>query len=81
MARKAKKPIICKKLKGLMAENDVTIRKLSAKIGISENSLTLKINGRRDWWYWEMLFVMKQFGFTEVKEVFPELYESILKAG
>ena len=81
MAKKSKKSIVCKKLKGLMAEHDITIRKLSEKIGISENSLTLKINGQRDWWYWEMLFVIKQFEITEVKDVFPELYESILKAG
>jgi len=76
----AKKPIVCRKLKGLMAENDITVRKLSQKIGISENSLTLKINGHRDWWYWEMVSVMKNFGFTEVKDVFPEIYNHVLKA-
>ncbi|MFZ5650124.1 MAG: helix-turn-helix domain-containing protein [Bacillota bacterium] len=77
----AKKPIVCKKLKGLMAEHEITVRQLSQKIGISENSLTLKINGRRDWWYWEMVLVMKHFGFQEVKEVFPEIYNHVLKAG
>ncbi|WP_347491173.1 helix-turn-helix domain-containing protein [Desulfoscipio sp. XC116] len=75
-----KKPIVSKRLKGLMAEHEITIRKLSQKIGISENSLTLKINGRRDWWYWEMIAIMKHFGFSEVKDVFPELYDHILKA-
>jgi len=76
----AKKPIVCRKLKGLMAENDITVRKLSQKMGISENSLTLKINGHRDWWYWEMVSVMKNFGFTEVKDVFPEIYNHVLEA-
>lgn len=77
----AKKSIVCKKLKGLMAEHEITVRQLSKKIGISENSLTLKINGRRDWWYWEMVSVMKHFGFSEVREVFPEIYNHVLKAG
>ncbi|WP_273483667.1 helix-turn-helix domain-containing protein [Desulforamulus ruminis] len=77
---KTKKPIVCKKLKGLMAEHEITIRKLSRKIGISENSLTLKINGKRPWWFWEMLVITKEFGFSEVKDVFPEIYDSILKA-
>lgn len=77
----ARKQIVCKKLKGLMVEHGLTLKDLSKKIGISENSLTLKINGRRDWWYWEIMLITKQFGFSEVKEVFPELYNSILRAG
>lgn len=77
----AKKPVICRKLKGLLAEHDMTVKDLAKKIGISENSLTLKINGGRDWWYWEMLAVVRQFGLAEVREVFPEVHESILKAG
>lgn len=76
-----RKQIVCKKLKGLMVEHSLTLKDLSKKIGISENSLTLKINGRRDWWYWEIMLITKQFGFSEVKEVFPELYNSILRAG
>lgn len=76
----AKRPIVCRKLKGLMAEHEITVRELAKKIGISENSLTLKINGHRDWWYWEMVSVMKCFGFSEVKEVFPEIYNSVLNS-
>lgn len=76
----AKKPIVCKELKGLMAKHGFTVGKLSKKIGISENSLTLKINGRRDWWFWEMIAIIRVFEFSEVKEVFPEIYEAVLKA-
>ena len=73
--------VASRKLKGLMAEHDVTVRQLSRKMGISENSLMLKINGKRDWWFWEMLAVTKYFGFSEVREVFPEIYSHILKTG
>jgi DNA-binding transcriptional regulator GbsR (MarR family) len=77
----ARKRIVCKKLKGLMGEHDITISELSKRIGLSKNSLTMKINGWRDWRYCELLFVIKQFGFSEVKDVFPELYDYILRAG
>jgi len=76
----AKRSIISKRLKGLMTEKEITLKALSRKIGISENSLTLKINGHRDWWYWELIFIVKEFGFSEVKDVFPELYQSVLSA-
>jgi DNA-binding XRE family transcriptional regulator len=76
----AKRPIVSKRLKGLMAEHDVTVRDLSKKIGISENSLTLKINGHRDWWYWELILIVKEFSFSEIRDVFPELYSSVLTA-
>jgi len=76
----ASKKIVCKKLKGLMVEHDMPAKKLSKKIGISESSLTQKINGHRDWWYWEVLLIVKVFKFSEVKDVFPELYESFSKA-
>lgn len=76
----ASKKIVCKKLKGLMVEHDMPARKLSGKIGISESSLVQKINGHRDWWYWEVMSIVKMFGFSEVKDVFPEIYDSVLKA-
>jgi len=72
--------IISKKLKGLMAEHEISVRELSNIIDVSERSLSLKINGRRDWVYYEMLSITKQFGFLEIKEVFPEIYNYILKA-
>jgi len=73
--------IISKKLKGLMAEHEITVRELSNIINVSERSLSLKINGRRDWYYRELIFITKQLGFSEIKDVFPELYDYILKAG
>ncbi|MFA5252032.1 MAG: helix-turn-helix transcriptional regulator [Phycisphaerae bacterium] len=75
----ANKSVVCRKLKGLLAENEMSVKKLSQIIGISENSLTLKVNGQRNWWFWEMVRTMKVFGYEEVREVFPELYEATLK--
>lgn len=73
--------LVSKRLKGLMAEHDITIRELSKKMSISKNSLTQKINGQREWYFDELIFITRQFGFSEVKEVFPELYNYILRAG
>lgn len=73
------KRVVSRRLKGLMAEHDTTIKDLAKKIGISENSLTLKINAQRDWWYWELMLIVKAFGYSEIKDVFPELYEAVSK--
>lgn len=73
----AKKRIVCKRLKGLLAENELTINALAKRIGISENALSLKINGYRDWWYWEVMLVAKEFGAENSKDVFPELYKEL----
>jgi len=73
--------IVSRRLKGLMAERDMTNKSLSKAIGISENMLTVKINGGCDWWYWELIAIVKQFGFCEVREVFPELYNHFLEVG
>ncbi|HOV79555.1 MAG TPA: helix-turn-helix transcriptional regulator [Bacillota bacterium] len=74
-----RKRVVSRRLKGLLVEHDMSIKDLAKRIGISENSLTLKINGHRDWWYWELMLIVKVFGFSEVKEVFPELYEAVSK--
>lgn len=75
-----KKRIICNRLKGLMVERGIDLVKLSKMVGKSENALTLKINGYRDWWAWEIFAIVKAFKYTEIKEVFPELYEVFTKA-
>jgi len=72
--------VVSRKLKGLMVEKGITLPVLSKKIGISENSLAQKINGHRDWWYRELIFIVKEFGYLKVRDVFPELYESVLNA-
>ncbi len=72
--------IISRKLKGLMAEQGITRRELADRIGISESALSKKINGRREWKFKEMLDVVHLFGLTEVRQAFPELYDSVLKA-
>ena len=71
--------IISSRLKGLMAEHEITARYLYKGLNISKNSLSLRINGHRKWMYWELIYIAKQFGYSEIKEVFPELYNSILK--
>ncbi|WP_273483561.1 helix-turn-helix domain-containing protein [Desulforamulus ruminis] len=73
--------VVCKKLKGLMAEHGITIRELSKMMGISQKSLSRKINGQRDWCFDDLIFIARCFGFAEVKEVFPELYDYVLKVG
>lgn len=67
-----KEKIVCKRLKGLMVENELTLQALAEKIGVSENSLTQKINGHRGFWYWEMVAIAKVFG-DSLENVFPEL--------
>jgi len=73
-----KRQIVCRRLKGIMAENDLTIRELSKKTGISEKTLSLKIRGRRVWWAHELFLVTKQLGFTEIRKVFPEIFKDVL---
>ena len=66
----------CNRLKGILVENKITQEKLARLTGISENSLARKINGHRDFWYWEMAFITKQLGFQAIHEVFPEICKS-----
>ena len=77
----AKKRIVCHRLKGLMVERQVTAGNLSRKLGMSEAGLYKKINGHSDWWYREVLFITRYFGFTQVIEVFPEMVESYSEVG
>ncbi|MCM1567807.1 MAG: helix-turn-helix transcriptional regulator [Dehalobacter sp.] len=72
------KNVVNRRLKGLMAENGVTIPELAKKMGISRSSLSRKINGRQTWYAYEICFITKYFGFSEFKNVFPELYNSVL---
>ena len=74
----ATKKIVCNRLKGLMVEKGMTAKALSKKVGISESTLLQKINGHRDWWFWEVAAIVKAMGFSETREVFPEICNSIL---
>ncbi len=69
--------IVCKRLKGLMAEHDIPLQKLAKIIGAPEKSLRAKIKGQKKWLFQELLAIIKYFNCTEIKEVFPELYNSI----
>jgi len=69
------KRVVCKRLKGLLVEHEMTIKDLSKKLGISENALMLKINGHRDFWFRETMQITRIFGSDEIKDVFPELYK------
>lgn len=77
----SKSLIISRRLKGLLAENDITVNSLSGKMDIPEKILMQKINGGREWLYKEMVFITKLFGYSEVKMAFPELYNSVVNGG
>lgn len=61
-----------------MAENSLTHATLAKKIGISENSFTIKINGTREWKFIETLLISQIFN-KDIKEVFPEIYKEVQK--
>jgi len=63
----------CNRLKGILVENKITQEKLARLTGISENSLARKINGHRDFWFWEMALITNKLGFRAIQEVFPEI--------
>lgn len=66
----------CNRLKGILVEKKITQERLAKMAGISENSLARKINGHRDFWYWEMALITKLLDFNAIHEVFPEIYEA-----
>ncbi|HOV80327.1 MAG TPA: hypothetical protein PK728_09515 [Bacillota bacterium] len=68
--------IVSKRLKGLMVEHDASLRELARITGAPEKSLMAKIDGQKKWLFRELLAIIKYFNYTEVKEVFPELYNS-----
>jgi len=72
------KPIISRRLKGLMVERGITIHELSQEINIPEKTLVMKINGEDEWLFHENMCVIKYLGFTRVRDVFPEIYNYIL---
>ncbi|MDI9449141.1 MAG: helix-turn-helix transcriptional regulator [Bacillota bacterium] len=75
-----KKRIVCRRLRGLMVEHQLTTKDLSKKLGISESSLMKKINGHSDWWYKEVVFIIQELGFSEVQDVFPEIVKAYSSA-
>lgn len=68
----------CNRLKGIMVEKKFTQERLARMTGISENSLARKINGHRDFWYWEVVYITRLLGFNNISEVFPELYNAAI---
>lgn len=66
----------CNRLKGILVEKKITQERLAKMAGISENSLARKINGHRDFWYWEMALITKLLKFEAIHEVFPEIYKA-----
>ncbi|NLA96581.1 MAG: hypothetical protein GX838_07060 [Clostridiaceae bacterium] len=61
-----------------MTEKKITQERLANGIGISENSLARKINGHRDFWYWEVVIITRLLGYHNIIEVFPELYKQAI---
>ena len=68
----------CNRLKGIMVEKKFTQERLAKMTGISENSLARKINGHRDFWYWEVVYITRLLGFHNISEVFPELFNAAI---
>lgn len=66
----------CNRLKGILVEKKITQEEIARKVGISENSLARKINGHRDFWYWEMAIITKLLGYGIINEVFPEICDA-----
>jgi hypothetical protein len=52
----------------------MTYAQFAAKLGISENNLIFKINGKRRWWLEECILAAKLLGIKDLKEVFPEIF-------
>ncbi|MCM1567015.1 MAG: helix-turn-helix transcriptional regulator [Dehalobacter sp.] len=75
------KNVVSRRLKELMAEHEITIPELAKKMGISKSSLSRKINGRQTWYAHEMCFITQYFWFSEFKNVFPEMHNSVLSEG
>lgn len=73
------KYIESKRLKTILFDKGITYEQLAKKIGISENNLYHKINGKRRWWIDECIEIAKILGFSEIKEVFPEIYNEYIK--
>ncbi|NMB32717.1 MAG: hypothetical protein GX992_00535 [Clostridium sp.] len=67
----------CKTLKTILFDRSITYKTLANKMGISENNLLFKINGKRRWWIDECLTVTKLLGYKDAKEVFPEIFNQI----
>ncbi len=64
----------CLTLKRLLLGN-MTYKQFADKLGISENNLNFKINGKRGWWLDECILAVKILGKHELREVFPEAFE------
>src|SRR5690606_25587620 len=67
----------CKRLKSILFEKSITYETLAQELGISENNIHFKINGRRRWWVDECISVAKILGYDDVSEVFPEIYKKM----
>ncbi len=64
----------CLTLKRMLLGN-MTYAQFASKLGISENNLIFKINGKRRWWLEECILAAKILGASDLKEVFPEIFE------
>lgn len=82
-----------KTLKTLLFDSSITYVQLAKRLGISENNLTFKINGRRKWWIDECVAIVgvlnsikkketdlegETFLLLDLKAVFPETFKKVL---
>jgi DNA-binding XRE family transcriptional regulator len=66
----------CNRLRGIVAERKLTIEWIAKKIGISVNSLSIKINGHREFKFSEAYRIANLLEM-EVRDVFPELIKAV----
>jgi len=67
--------VVSNRLKEIMTEQGVSEFSLANSIGISPLSLHMKICGKREWFYWELIAIKKILGVIDAEAVFPELYD------
>jgi transcriptional regulator with XRE-family HTH domain len=73
------KRIESRRLKTLLFDADITYAQLAKKLGVSENNITMKINGKRRWWIDECVEIARILGRSNLEEIFPELYNAYIR--
>ena len=71
--------VTSRKLRGIMAEYGISTFELSQEMKIPESTLLLKIDGRCEWLFCETMYIVKRLGFSGFRDVFPEIYNYVLK--
>ncbi|MFA5252035.1 MAG: hypothetical protein WC454_05575 [Phycisphaerae bacterium] len=73
--------IPCDHLAELMDKHKLKSIALSSMLMITNESFLLKLSGCEEWLFKEMLLLANLFGLSEVKDLFPEIYNHVLNSG